>query len=105
MGSSEAERLPEAAARLYDVFFGTAAERLAAYLRGQYGLDAAESEALADRLLGMTVYPALPRALFGIGELRDDLPDEAAIATDVDLAAIRRIVRLTLPERIETMKQ
>jgi TetR/AcrR family transcriptional regulator of autoinduction and epiphytic fitness len=100
MGITEAERLPEAAARLYEVFFGTATERLAAYLRGQYALDAADAETLAAQLLGMTVYPTLPRTLFGIGELRDDLPDEAAIATDVDMTAIRRLTRLALPERM-----
>lgn len=100
MGITEAERLPEAAARLYEVFFGTATERLATYLRGQFGLDAAAGEALAARLLGMTVYPALPRALFGIGELREDLPDEASIETDVDMTAIRRAAESALSGRV-----
>lgn len=98
LGITEAERLPEAAARLYEVFFGTATERLAAYLCGPYGLDAAAGGALAARLLGMTVYPALTRTLFGVGELRDDLPDEAAIETDVDMTPIRQAARLTLPQ-------
>jgi AcrR family transcriptional regulator len=97
LGIAEAERLPEAAARLYEVFFGTAAERLAAYLGRQYGLDAPAASALAGRLLGLTVYPALLRALFGLGKLRDDLPDETAIASDVDLTAIRQATLLVLP--------
>jgi AcrR family transcriptional regulator len=99
LGITEAQRLPEAAARLYEVFFGTAGERLAAYLCTQYRLDAAAGETLAARLLGMTVYPALPRALFGIGELRAGMPDEASIETDVDMAAIRQATRLALPEK------
>ena len=61
MGITEAERLPEAAAQLHEVFFGTTTARLAAYLSGQYGLDAAEGATLAAQLLGMTVYPTFPR--------------------------------------------
>jgi hypothetical protein len=38
----------------------------------------------------MTVYPTFARALFGIGELRDNVPDEASIETDIDMTAIRR---------------
>ncbi len=59
------------------------------------------SRTAAERLLGLTVYPALPRALFGLGELSDDRPDEGAIMADVDLAAIREIVALVLAERIK----
>jgi hypothetical protein len=69
------------------------------YLSGQYRLDAAAGEALAARLLGMAVYPALPRALFGVGELREDLPDAASIDADVDMTAIRRATLLALPAR------
>lgn len=97
MGISEAERLPEAAAQLYEIFFGTATERLAAHLSEQYGLDAAEGEVIAARLLGMTVYPILPRSLFGIGELRDAVPEESTVEADVDMAAIRRAVASALP--------
>jgi AcrR family transcriptional regulator len=99
MGITEAERLPEAAAQLYEALFGTATDRLAAYLSGQYGLDAAAGEALAARLLGMVVYPFRPRALFGVGELREDLPDAASIDADVDMTAIRRATLLVLPAR------
>jgi AcrR family transcriptional regulator len=99
MGITEAERLPEAAAQLYEVFFGTATDRLAAHLSEQYGLDAAEGATLAAHFLGMTVYPTLPQALFGIGELRDDVPSEKSIEADVDMTAIRRAVVSALPSR------
>lgn len=92
IGITEAERLPKAAAQLYEAFFGTATDRLAVYLSTQYGLDADEGATLAARLLGMTIYPALPQALFGIGERRDTLPDETAIEADVDMVAIRRAI-------------
>lgn len=97
MGIAEASRLPEAAAQLYEIFFGTATNRLASYLAAEYDLDANDSEPIASRLLGMTVYPALPLALFGISKLRDDMPDEASIETDVDMTAIRRAAASVLP--------
>jgi hypothetical protein len=50
----------------------------------------------------MTVYPALPRALFGLGELRGTLPDEASIETDVDMTAIRRATGSLLLRRRDT---
>ncbi|TKA10323.1 TetR/AcrR family transcriptional regulator [Actinacidiphila oryziradicis] len=99
MGITEAERLPEAAAQLHEVFFGATTDRLAAYLSDQYGLDAAEGATLAARLLGMTVYPTFPRALFGIGELRDNVPDEASIEADVDMTVIRRATASALLRR------
>jgi AcrR family transcriptional regulator len=102
MGITEAERLPQAAAQLHEALFGTTTDRLAAYLCGQYGLDAAEGGTLAAQLLGMTVYPALPRALFGLGELRGTLPGEASIETDVDMTAIRRATGSLLRHRRET---
>jgi AcrR family transcriptional regulator len=102
MGITEAERQPEAAAQLHEALFGTTTDRLAAYLSGQYGLDAAEGETLAAQLLGMTVYPMLPRALFGIGELRGALPDEASLETDVDMTAIRRATSSVLLRRRDT---
>lgn len=97
MGITEADRLPEAAAQLYDVLFGTASTPLADHLREHYGLDEAEAASLASRCLGMTIYPALPQALFGIGKLRDDRPDESAIEADVDVPAIRRAIASALP--------
>ena len=99
MGIAEAERLPEAAAQFHEAFFGTTSDRLAAYLCEQYGLDAAEGATLAAQLLGMAIYPAFPRTLFGIGELRDAVPDEACIETDVDMAAVRRATESVLARR------
>ncbi|HEY5319671.1 MAG TPA: TetR/AcrR family transcriptional regulator [Galbitalea sp.] len=102
MGITEASRLPEAAAQLYEIFFGTATNRLASYLAAEYDLDAGEAESIASRLLGMTVYPTLPLALFGISKLRDDLPDEASIETDVDMKAIREATTSALPATTST---
>jgi TetR/AcrR family transcriptional regulator of autoinduction and epiphytic fitness len=96
MGITEAEHLPAAAAKLHEVFFGTTTERLAAYLGDRYGVDAPE---LAAQVLGTTIYPAFPRALFGLDKLRDDIPDEATIEADVDMATIRRSVEAVLGQR------
>jgi AcrR family transcriptional regulator len=102
MGIAEAERLPDAAAQLHEVFFGTTTDRLAAYLGDRYGLDAAEGATLAARLLGTTIYPTFPMALFGLGKLRDTIPDEGSIESDVDMTAIRRATEATLlPHRRE----
>jgi hypothetical protein len=43
------------------------------------------------------VYPQFARALFGVEELPTDLPAEASIATDLDLAPIRRTGEALLP--------
>jgi AcrR family transcriptional regulator len=96
IGITEAERLPEAAAHLYEVFFGTTTEALATYLSDEYDLNATEAATLAAQMLGMTVYPAFPRALFGIGELRANVPDETCIETDVDMTPIRRATKAKL---------
>ncbi len=48
-------------------------------------------------MLGHTVYPRFARALFGVEALLTDLPDEASLATDLDLAPIRRAVESLLP--------
>ncbi len=96
LGITEAQRLPEAAAQLHEAFFGTTTDRLAAHLCDQFGLDAAEGATLAAQLLGMTVYPTFPRALFGLGEFRDTVPDEACIEADVDMRAIRRATESAL---------
>jgi len=47
----------------------------------------------------MPVYPSLPPALFGIGELRDDVPRENSTEADLDIAAIRRAVVPAVPSR------
>lgn len=89
MTIAEAERLPEAAARYYDAIFDTTQQRLAAFLGERGQLNPSTSGDIARELLGVTVYPHLFRALLGVDKALDDTPDEAAIATDVDLAPIR----------------
>ncbi len=97
MGIAEADRLPEASAQYYDTFFAATHERLAAFLIKRYQLEPQTSTDLAHQLLGRTVYPQFARALFGVEELLTDLPDEGSIATDLDLAPIRRAVEALLP--------
>jgi len=94
---AEAERLPEASAQYYDAIFATTHERLAAFLRERCQLAPRASSDLARELLGHTVYPQLFRALLGVEEPVKEIPDEASIATDVDLAPIRRVVAALLP--------
>jgi AcrR family transcriptional regulator len=89
---AEADRLPEAAAQLYEVFFGTAAERLAAYLAKRYDVSAEQGATLATSMLSTVAYPAVIRALFGVEEPRELSEHEAATESEVDLPAIRRAV-------------
>jgi AcrR family transcriptional regulator len=97
MGIAEADRLPAASAQYYDTFFAATHERLSAFLVERYRLEQQTGTDLANQLLGRTVYPQFARALFGVEELLTDLPDEASIATDLDLAPIRRAVEALLP--------
>ncbi|SEP07571.1 TetR/AcrR family transcriptional regulator [Amycolatopsis saalfeldensis] len=90
LSMTEAERLPEAAARYYDAIFATPQERLAAFVGESFDLGPGAAEDLARELLGRTVYPRLFRALLGVEPPLDERPEEASIATDVDVAAIRR---------------
>jgi AcrR family transcriptional regulator len=94
---SEASRLPSAAAGLYAAFFGTALDQLARYLAEESGLSEAEATRTAHRLIGATSFPELPRALFGLDPLDDDIPDESRLDDDVDMPAIRELVRALLP--------
>jgi AcrR family transcriptional regulator len=89
---AEADRLPEAASQLYEVFFGTATERLAAYLSKQYDVSAEQGTALATSMLSTVAYPAVVRALFGVEEPHELHEPEATIESEVDLSAIRRAV-------------
>lgn len=97
MGIAEADRLPEASARFYDTFFTRTHERLTAYLVDRYQLKPQAATDLAHHLVGCTVYPQFARALLGVEELLTDLPDEASIATDLNLTPIRRAVESLLP--------
>jgi AcrR family transcriptional regulator len=97
LGIAEAGRLPDASARYYDAIFATTQQRLGAFLTQRCRLDSPTSAEVARELLGRTVYPRLFRALLGVEEPLRQRPEEASIATDVDLAPIRKAVTALLP--------
>jgi TetR/AcrR family transcriptional regulator of autoinduction and epiphytic fitness len=97
LGIAEADRLPDLAVGLYDVVFGDTAGELTAHLVTSWGLATDEAEVVADELIGLVIHPTLPRLLFGIEPLVDELPEEARLAADVDLDRIRRLCRHVLP--------
>lgn len=94
---AEAGRLPGSSHAYFDAIFASTYERLSAYLAGRYPMQAADSAALAEDLLGCTVLPRLFRTLLGVEDPIKDAPEEASLASDVDLAAIRRLVAAALP--------
>lgn len=96
MGITEAERLPDASRALYASYVGVAVSALAAHLVERCGVAAEGARPLAERLVGATVFGFWSRALFGLETLREDMPDAAALADDVDLDAIREVVRAGL---------
>lgn len=89
LGIAEAERLPDAAAHLYEALFGAAREPLRAFLEARFDLAAETASRVADRALDSAIHPWFQRALFALEELRDEVPDDSTIADDVDLAPIR----------------
>jgi len=101
LGIAEADRLPDAAARLYEAFFGAAHERLASFLGQRLQLDVETAALLASQSLSSATYPWFPRALFGLEELRDEVPDEDTITADIDLAPIRASLA-AIPARINS---
>ncbi len=94
---AEADRLPQASAQYYDTYFTATHERLAAFLAERCQLHSAISINIAHELLALTVYPRFARALFGVEETLTELPDATAIAADLDLAPIRKVVTALLP--------
>lgn len=97
LGIAEADRLPDLAAGLYDVLFGTTAADLASHLATASGFGADKAEAAATELIGLVIHPTLPRLLFGVEPLVDEMPDEARLETDVDLDRIRRLLHIVVP--------
>lgn len=93
---AEAERLPGSSSEYFDAIFASTHERLSAYLTERYPMDRAAGEALARDLLDRTVLPRLFRTLLGVEEPIRQPPEDAALAGDVDLPAIRRLVSATL---------
>ncbi|WP_439381150.1 TetR/AcrR family transcriptional regulator [Amycolatopsis lexingtonensis] len=97
LGIGEADRLPELAAGLFDVVFGVTTGNLATHLVTAWGLPADEAETVANELVGIAIHPALPRLLFGVEPLTEEMPERARLESDVDLDRIRRLLRLVLP--------
>jgi AcrR family transcriptional regulator len=93
---TEADRLPVAASQLYEVFFGTATELLAAHISKHYDVSAERGRSLATSMLSAIAYPAVLRALFGVDELPEIPASEVEIAAAVDLPAIRVAVDAVL---------
>jgi AcrR family transcriptional regulator len=93
---AEAERHPEAAAKYYDAIVETPHGRLVAFLDEHYEPAPSTSSDIAHELLGRAVYPRLVGALLGVEQPLGH-SDEATLATDVDLAPIRRAVAALLP--------
>lgn len=94
---AEAERLPANSNAYFDAIFGSTHERLSVYLAERYAMAPADSAALAEDLLGRTVLPRLLRTLLNVEEVMKDTPEDTALAADVDLDAIRRLVSTVLP--------
>ena len=94
---AEAERLPGSSNAYFDAIFASTYERLSVYLAGQYAMDPADSAALAEDLLGRAVLPRLFRTLLNVEEVIKDMPEDAALAGDVDLNTIRKMVVAALP--------
>lgn len=86
---AEAARFPQGAAEHFDVVFGEANVRLAAYLKEALGLPARASTETAERLLAQLVYPRVLRTLFGLEKLAESFEDAAAA---VDMKPIRKAV-------------
>jgi AcrR family transcriptional regulator len=95
---AEAERLPGSSNAYFDAIFASTHERLSSYLADKYTMDAAASAALAQDLIGRTVLPRLFRTLLSVEEVIKDTPEDTALAKDVDLSAIRRLVSTALPD-------
>jgi AcrR family transcriptional regulator len=100
---SEASRLPQAASGLYDAFFGTALDLLATYLADRLVLSKKAASQLAQLLIGATSFPQLPRALFALDDLDDDLPEESRLDQDVDVSSIRETVRALMPRAADAV--
>lgn len=94
---AEAERLPGSSNAYFDAIFASTYERLSVYLARQYAMDPADSAALAEDLLGRAVLPRLFRTLLNVEEVIKDMPEDAALAGDVDLNTIRKMVVAALP--------
>lgn len=92
---AEAERLPGSSGAYYEAIFDTTTRRLAEYLEASFEM--ADAEQVAADLLSRTALPRLIRTLLGVEEPINEVPEEEALASHVDLAAIREVVTPLLP--------
>ncbi|WP_435131641.1 TetR/AcrR family transcriptional regulator [Actinacidiphila sp. bgisy144] len=97
MGIAEAERVPEIASGYYEAVFEAPTVRIGAYVSRTWGLTQEGARETAEILVGVTVYPELVQGLLGTRKPIAEHPDEAALATDIDLDRIAASVRLLLP--------
>ncbi|WP_091529117.1 TetR/AcrR family transcriptional regulator [Microlunatus soli] len=82
IGIAEADRLPELAGGLHDALFATTEERLRDYLRTHCQRSDDEAAMMTGRIIGLVVYPALPRVLFGLDPLQQDLGELGSRAVE-----------------------
>ncbi|MDG3012922.1 TetR/AcrR family transcriptional regulator [Rhodococcus sp. D2-41] len=94
LGIAEAVRLPQAAAQIHDSFLLAAERPLARHLSDECGYATTEAATTAEGLLGVTVYPFLVGALFGLEKLCDTVPAAEDLDTDIDLTQIQQAVAL-----------
>jgi AcrR family transcriptional regulator len=95
---AEAERFPDGAARYYEAIFGTAQDRLEAFLRDRLALSRKAAADTAGELLGRVLYPRFTRALLGLDVLTDERLDDHRISAELDLKPIRRAVAELVPK-------
>jgi AcrR family transcriptional regulator len=95
---AEVERFPDGAARLYEACFGTAQERLEAFLGERLKLSSKAAAATAAELIGRVLYPRFTRALFGLDGLTAEWPDDDGLSAEIDLKPIRRAVSDLVPK-------
>lgn len=101
LGIDAAERLPDLATGLYDVLFQATTDNLARHLSTAFELTAAEAATAANELIGLAVHPTLPRLLFGVDSLTEELPERTDLAADVDLDRIRQLFHLVMAPKTE----
>jgi AcrR family transcriptional regulator len=94
---TEAERFPDVAAEYYDTIFAVSQARLAEYLDAQFDLAPRTGRDVAAELLGVTVFPQLFAALFGVAPAIEKKPHGLDIGPGIDLVPIRTAVDALLP--------
>ncbi len=92
MSIAESERFPDGAAQFYEAIFGTAQERLAAFLRERLDLSRKAAVQTAGELLGSVLYPRFTRALFGIDLVTDEWLSDDRLSEQIDLKPVRSAV-------------